>query len=104
MDKTNDILRKVRNTIHAVTPNAKIILFGSRARGNESPNSDWDFLVITENEGKYETEKRIWNNLYKNVELPTGEVITSIIYSSKEWEKLKITPLYQNIEKEGVKL
>ena len=36
----------VRNIVTHFSDVEQIILFGSRARGNARPDSDWDFLVI----------------------------------------------------------
>jgi len=101
MQNTN-ILQKVSYTVHTVDPDAKIILFGSRARGDERKESDWDFLILTNNQNVNETEKQIWQNLYTNVELETGEIVSSIVHTFETWEKLSQTPLYQNVTKEGI--
>ncbi len=102
--QNTDILQKVSFTVHSVAPDAKIILFGSRARGDERKESDWDFLILTNSQNVNETEKQIWQNLYTNVELETGEIVTSIVHTFETWENLSSTPLYQNITKEGVLL
>ena len=43
--------------VHRWLPGAKVILFGSRARGDHHQNSDWDILVITK-------EKIDWSKTY----------------------------------------
>lgn len=42
-----ELLYKVKESIKVLDPRARIILFGSRARGDFKTNSDWDFLIIT---------------------------------------------------------
>lgn len=42
------ILQTVKQTLHLVAPNAKIILFGSRARNDAQEDSDWDLLILIE--------------------------------------------------------
>lgn len=42
------ILQAVKQTLHLVVPNAKIILFGSRARNDAQEDSDWDLLILIE--------------------------------------------------------
>ncbi len=41
------IYRKIRNTVQACIPGARVVLFGSRARGDHDRLSDYDLLVIT---------------------------------------------------------
>ena len=55
----------------------KIILFGSRARGNYREDSDWDILIVTEE--KLDTRRKIifWYEIYKKVDLPVDIIIVS---------------------------
>ena len=41
------ILEKVKEIVHATDPEAEVILFGSRARGDAMEDSDWDILILT---------------------------------------------------------
>ncbi|GAG58037.1 unnamed protein product, partial [marine sediment metagenome] len=46
--RTKYIGNLIRKNIHETDPNAHVILYGSRARGEEKPDSDWDILVLTD--------------------------------------------------------
>lgn len=98
-----EILRKVKNKITNIYPSAKIILYGSRARDDYKQYSDWDFIIIFDNNISFEQEMKIKDLLY-DLELETGEVLCSIIHSKKEWKKLQITPFYKNVSREGIVL
>jgi hypothetical protein len=42
---------------------------------------------------------------FYDLELQTGEIFSPLIYSKKEWESnYSITPFYENIQKEGIRL
>jgi uncharacterized protein len=41
-----ELIEEVTRRLAAAAPDAKVILFGSRARGDQRPNSDLDLLVI----------------------------------------------------------
>ena len=42
-----DVLEHIENTVRDIMPlDARILLFGSRARGDARPDSDWDILII----------------------------------------------------------
>jgi len=45
----------------------KILLFGSRARGNQRFDSDWDFLIVTENELPWSEKKEIWRTISRSL-------------------------------------
>ncbi|GHT28077.1 hypothetical protein AGMMS49574_01660 [Bacteroidia bacterium] len=40
------ILSNIRELKHLLLPNDTMILFGSQARGDARPDSDWDLLVL----------------------------------------------------------
>jgi len=43
---SGELIDQVARKLAAATPGSKVILFGSRSRGEERPNSDVDVLVI----------------------------------------------------------
>lgn len=105
MKANENILQKIKILVQQLEPAAKIYLYGSRARGNARIDSDWDLLILL-NKDKITTdiEQRITFPLY-DLEFETGEVISPMVYSEKEWKtKYRITPFYSNVMKEGVLL
>jgi predicted nucleotidyltransferase len=99
------ILDLIKSTIHEKDAEAEVILFGSRARGQENKQSDWDILILLNtNEVNRETEKEYREALFE-VALETGEAISTFVFSKQEWEsKHLLSPLFQNIQKEGIYL
>ena len=45
----------------------RVIIFGSRARGDFQKSSDWDLLVLIDTELSPSKRKEIWNILYGNL-------------------------------------
>lgn len=41
------ITYQVKESVRRIDPKAKVILFGSKARGDSKKDSDWDFLILT---------------------------------------------------------
>ena len=97
------ILNKIKLKVHQTDPEAEIILFGSRARGDFRQLSDWDILILLNSkEIPFKTETGLIDDIY-DIELETGEVISPLIYSKSEWNSLhKITPFFKVVEKEGI--
>jgi predicted nucleotidyltransferase len=102
--RTLKIAERIRKEIKSIDPTAKVILFGSRARGDARKDSDWDILILIKDIVTTEIEKSFRNKLFE-LELETGEVISTFVYNINTWNKKhKITPFYKSIKQEGVLL
>ena len=68
------IVTRIVDAIHPL----KIILFGSYAYGNPTPDSDIDLVVVTETPlPKRKTSVALWN-LLGNIPLPKDIIVTSL--------------------------
>ena len=79
-------------------------LFGSKARGEDSPESDIDVMIeLTEINPKIESEidKAIFS-----INLKNDCFISAVIFGKKELEEgpLDQSPLYKVVEREGIRL
>lgn len=102
--KTQHISKMIRNYINAIDPKADVILYGSRARGDERPDSDWDILILTNNAVDVVTERKFRNKLY-DLELETGEALSVFVYSKNDWQtRQRITPFFHNVSREGIRI
>lgn len=102
---SEQILASIQATIKQVMPvNAKVILFGSQARGDANEDSDWDLLVLLDKDKLDESDHD--NYVYPLFELGwrINAQIHPILYATKEWSKRKISPFYKNVTAEGVAL
>ncbi len=101
----NELLRRVKAAVQALEPEAEVILYGSRARGTARADSDWDFLILLPGPVDRARELQIKDCLY-DIELETDTVLSSIIRSKEEWlsRQYEVTPLRQEIEREGITL
>ena len=102
---TQELLNRIKAGIKTQDPDAEIYLYGSRARGDQNENSDWDILIITPKKKitfKYEYDIR--NPIY-DLELDSGQVISVLVYSRSDWQKKRsISPLFMNVLKEGIRI
>jgi uncharacterized protein len=103
--KKKELLNKIRLAVQQHDDAAEIYLYGSRARGDNKKNSDWDLLILVdENKITNRIEDRFRESLY-DIELETGQIISVLIYPKFYWNnKLQYTPLYKNVNHEGIRL
>ena len=103
-EKESHITRRIREEIRTIDPKAKVILFGSRARGDAKKDSDWDILILIDSPLNIDIERAFRYKLF-DLELETGEVFSTFVHNKKIWNtKHKVTPFYRSIKKEGVQL
>lgn len=100
-----ELLDRVKQTVRQVEPEADIILYGSRARGDARDDSDWDFFILLDGEVGDDRTDKVRHKLYQ-LEWECDEVLCSIVRSRQDWE----TPLYQGmvfykaVQREGILL
>lgn len=79
------ILNQLKKIITDQERKAKIYLYGSRSRGAAKCNSDRDLLILLNKDKiSIEDEQKIIDPLY-DLEFDTGDVISPMICSEKEW-------------------
>ncbi|MCR5454779.1 MAG: nucleotidyltransferase domain-containing protein [Bacteroidales bacterium] len=81
-------------------PGSKVWLYGSRARGDNGPNSDWDLLVLLDTDKvshddfvKYGFSFIMYGSMH-------DADVSTHLYTYSDWEKRRITPYYQNVQQD----
>ena len=104
MDR-KELLNRIKSGIYERDPKAEVYLYGSRARGDNRTDSDWDILVLTpRNKVTFDYESNLRDPLF-DIELESGQVISLLVYSKSDWKnKMAYSPLFSNVQKEGIKI
>ena len=99
------IKQRIRETVLEQAADAKVILFGSKARGTDTVESDWDILVLLNKPiVTFKDEQSIRHKLYE-IELEVEEPISTFVFSETDWNsRMSVTPLYRNVKSEGINL
>lgn len=85
-DTDEEILQRVATAIHSVSPDAEIILFGSRAEGRARSDSDFDFLVVAETTDRYQLMIQLTRLLEGLKGLASFDLI---VIPRKDWERVR---------------
>lgn len=105
MINKEQILQNIIGIVNKNDPDSEIYLYGSHARGDAKKLSDWDLLILLNRQNiSFDVETKYMDEFYE-LELETGEIISPLIYSKSDWIlNHSITPLFENIQKEGVRI
>lgn len=99
------LLMACKAAVQSIVPDADLILYGSRARGDAQEDSDYDLLVLVDRQTDVELEKAIVDRLFP-LELQTGRVLTMLVYNRAQWNSpiYQAMPFHRNVTQEGVVL
>ena len=79
----------------------RLILFGSQARGDARPESDWDLLMLLNKDRLEHTDFARYAYPFVELGLSHGEYFSIKQYTLEEWNQRKGTPFYKNVVNEG---
>jgi len=97
------IFENIRRLKRQLLPNDRLILFGSQARGDARPDSDWDLLMLLDKPKKEEIdEDNAWEFVMMGWDY--GTYMSVKIRTKEQWEKGKSFPFYKNVEREGIEI
>jgi len=99
------IFKEIQTLKRQLLPNDRLVLFGSQARGDACEDSDWDLLVLLNKKGKITFEEdTTYGYPFDKIGWEFGVAVNTLLYSTEDWERRKITPLYKNITNEGIEI
>lgn len=99
-----EIAKKLQKNLKKQLNVAEVIVYGSRARGDNEPDSDMDVCILVDNFNKTIRDKVF--TISWELSLEQGVVITPLIFGQKEWQDSPIleSPIYKNIQREGIRV
>lgn len=98
-----EALKELKEKMLKKYPDARIILYGSKARGDFDKESDIDLLILVEQKINTKLEEEIYHITY-DIELKYDVVFGEIIENKEFWETplANTMPLHWNINREGI--
>jgi len=84
-------------------PVERVILFGSKARGDDDAESDIDLLVLTRGPVTYALKREMTHAVF-DLQLEFNVVLSMLIIPLEQWETgvYRVLPIRSEIERDGV--
>ena len=74
----------IKKTVHFFLPDSRILLFGSRARGNNDIHSDYDILIITPDEQTHSEKLTSGSQIDRAIVKAIHAPVDVLLYSESE--------------------
>ena len=101
----NDTLESIKAIARRVIPRGgHLWLFGSRARGDNRQDSDWDLLLLLNKQKVTDEDFVKWAYPIQEFGFDNGMYFSIRLYSRKEWGEMSFTPFYKNVEQDKIKI
>lgn len=103
--RDRELFHKITQIIRQVLPDAKILLYGSAARDDRQPDSDYDVLILTDQPLPKAAEDGIEDALFA-LELDQDALISTAYYTTAQWNDpiREAAPFHQHVEKDAIHL
>jgi predicted nucleotidyltransferase len=84
-------------------PDAEVILYGSKARGDSDAESDIDVLFLLKRKVNCAIKEEIFSTAFR-IELKYDVIFGIVVYQKKFWDSPigRAMPLHLNVDKEGM--
>lgn len=102
-DKDRQAIERAAAILRQQFPVERVILYGSKARGDDHAESDIDLLILTSRPVDHAEENRVVHALYV-LELELGVLLTPLVVSTEEWDHglYQVLPLHREVERDGI--
>jgi predicted nucleotidyltransferase len=98
------IFGEIQTLKRQILPNEKVILFGSQARGDARPDSDWDLLVLINSDSTNLDDEIKYSYPFTQLGWNYNTDFNVLLYSKNDWGKRNFMPFYKNVLKDGIEI
>lgn len=99
-----EIINNIKQIAKETLPkNSTLLLYGSRARGDNHKDSDWDLLILLD-KSKLVADDYDVTYPFREFGWGIGEEISPHIYTKKQWNDWTFLPYHKNVERDKIVL
>lgn len=101
--KQEEVIQRIKELGEKILPEgASLWLYGSRARGDARPDSDYDLLILLDKEKITGEDHDKFGYPLRESGWDIWTEINPHIYSRMEWEQGSFSPFYKNVERDKI--
>lgn len=106
MTQHNRILSEIKRLVQQRFANlpVSVYLYGSRARGEAFPHSDWDLLIVIDDSLSSADAYEKFAFPFTEIGWHLDEQITPIIYTKSQWSAERNSSFYLNVLNDAILL
>ena len=100
-----EVIRHIKEVGERILPEgASLWLYGSRARGDARPDSDYDLLILLDKDRVSSSDFDKYSYPLSLMGVKLNAEINAHIYPKKDWEKWDFVPFHDTVEEEKIVL
>lgn len=104
-ERRQDIIKAISQKAKEITPEgSEVILFGSQARGDARPDSDWDVLILLDKDKVTSQDVDDYSYPLRELGWDVNECVNALLFTKKEWQQNIASPFYENVTRDGIRL
>ena len=102
---SNDILNQIQQLGKDIIPEGgRLYLYGSRARGDFKPDSDWDLLILLNKDKEEYSDFDTYSYPFISLGYKYGVSVSAHLYTMDKWDAMSFSPFYHNVEHDKIVL
>ncbi len=102
-DRDRRAVEQAADILRRQFPVEQVILFGSKARGDDRADSDIDLLILTTRLVSHKEREQMTRALF-DVQLDLGVLISRLVVPLEQWKHglYQVLPIRSEVERDGV--
>ena len=101
----SNVLSRIQSLGEEIIPaGGHLYLYGSRARGDFRPDSDWDLLILLDKEKEEFSDFDNYSYPFIELGYDLNMTISAHLYTMGKWDEMSYSVFYHNVEQDKIVL